>query len=68
MDVQGKNGFDIRNKQEKSYKNDELFFLGFEKLLKNAGQCNDSAMYDLTFLEVNAFKYAWYIQLIRSGS
>ena len=37
--MQGKNGIDIRNQQEKSYQNDELFVLGFEKVLKNAGQC-----------------------------
>ena len=32
MDVQGKNGLDIRNQQEKSYQKDELFFMGFEKV------------------------------------
>ena len=37
-----KNGLGIRNQQEKSYQNDELFFLGFWKFLKNAGQCNKS--------------------------
>ena len=35
--MQGKNGYDIRNKQEKSYQNEELIFSGFEKSLKNAG-------------------------------
>ena len=29
--MQGKNGLDIRNQQEKSYQNDELFILGSEK-------------------------------------
>ena len=33
----GKNGFHIRIQQEKSYQNDELFFLGFEKVLKLQG-------------------------------
>ena len=32
--MQGKNGLDIRNQQEKSYQNDELLFLGFEKVKK----------------------------------
>ena len=32
--MQGKNGLDIRNQQEKSYRNDELLFLGLEKVLK----------------------------------
>ena len=46
MDVHGKNGLQIRNQQEKSYQNDELFNLGFEKVLKtqasviNAGENN----------------------------
>ena len=31
MDVQRKNGLNIRVQQEKTYQNDELFFLGFEK-------------------------------------
>ena len=30
----GKNGFHIRIQHEKSYQNDEVFFLGFEKVLK----------------------------------
>ena len=30
----GKNGLHIRTQQEKSYQNYELFFLGFEKVLK----------------------------------
>ena len=34
MDMQGKNGLDIRNQQEKSYKNDKHFIFGFEKVLK----------------------------------
>ena len=29
--MQGKNGLDIRNQQEKSFQSDELFFSGFEK-------------------------------------
>ena len=32
--MQGKNGLEIRNQQVKSYQNDELFFLGFEKVEK----------------------------------
>ena len=32
LDVQEKNGLDIRNQQEKNYQNDKLFFLGFEKV------------------------------------
>ena len=32
--MQGKNGLNIRNQQEKSYQNDELYFLRFEKVLK----------------------------------
>ena len=44
----GKNGFDTRNQQEKSYQNDELFFLGFGKVLKNAGQCNLTLFYVYT--------------------
>ena len=32
--MQGKNSLDIRNQQEKNYQNDELFFLGFEKVKK----------------------------------
>ena len=32
--MEGKNCLDIRNQQEKSYQNDELFFLGFEKVQK----------------------------------
>ena len=30
----GKNGLHIRIQQEKSYQNDKLFYLGFEKVLK----------------------------------
>ena len=30
----GKNGLHIRIQQEKSYQKDELFFLGFEEVLK----------------------------------
>ena len=32
--MQGKNGLDIRKQQEKSYQNDDLFFLGFDKVKK----------------------------------
>ena len=32
--MQGKNGLDIRNQQEKCYQNEELFFLGFETVNK----------------------------------
>ena len=32
--MQGKNGLDSRNQQDKSYQNDELFLFGFEKALK----------------------------------
>ena len=32
--MQGKNGLDIHNQQEKGYQNVELFFLRFEKVLK----------------------------------
>ena len=32
--MQGKNGLDNRNQQEKNYQNDELFFLGCEKVKK----------------------------------
>ena len=32
--MQGKNGSDIRNQQEKSYQNDKVFFLRFEIVLK----------------------------------
>jgi len=32
--VLGKNGLHIRIQQEKSYQKDELFFLGFEKVIK----------------------------------
>ena len=39
MDVLGKNGLHIRIQQEKSYQNDKLFYLGFEKVIKIAGQC-----------------------------
>ena len=38
--MSGKNGLHILIQQEESYQNDELFFLGFEKSFKNAGQCN----------------------------
>ena len=34
LDVLGKNGLHIRIQQEKSYQYNELFFLGFEKVLK----------------------------------
>ena len=34
-------GLDISNQQEKSYQNDELFFLGFEIVKKNAGKWNE---------------------------
>ena len=34
MDVLGKKGLSIRIQQEKNYQNDELFFLGFEKVWK----------------------------------
>ena len=34
LDVLGKNRLHIRIQQEKSYQNDELFFLGFEKFIK----------------------------------
>ena len=34
MDVLGKAGLHIRNQQEKSYQNDELFFLEYEKVLR----------------------------------
>ena len=35
MDVlRKKNGLNFRIQQEKSYQNEELFFLGFEKVLK----------------------------------
>ena len=43
--MQGKNGLDIRNQQEKSYQNDELFFSGFEKVKKmQASVINDIEM------------------------
>ena len=32
--MQGKNGLDIHNQQEKSYQNDVVFFLGFVKVYK----------------------------------
>ena len=34
LDALGKNGLHIRIQQEKNYQNDELFFLGFKKVLK----------------------------------
>ena len=34
MDALGKNDLNIRIQQEKSYHNDEIFFFGFEKVLK----------------------------------
>ena len=36
----GKNGSDIRNLQEKSYHNEEVYFSGFEKVLKKQGSVN----------------------------
>ena len=44
--MQGKNDLDVRNQQKKCYQNDELFFLGFEKSLKNVGQCNLCETYE----------------------
>ena len=32
LDVPGKNDLDIRNQQEESYQNDELFFIGLKKM------------------------------------
>ena len=32
--MQRKNGLDIRNQQENRFQNDDLFFLGFGKVLK----------------------------------
>ena len=34
LNVEGKSGLDIRNQKDKSYKIDELFFLGHEKVKK----------------------------------
>ena len=46
----GKNGLHIRIQQEKSYQNDELFFLGFEKVLKMQASVIENGT---TFLFVN---------------
>ena len=43
----GKNGLDIRNQQEKSYQNEELFFLGFEKVRSmQASEVIDQIIYN----------------------
>ena len=50
----GKNGLYIRIQQEKSYQNDELFFLGFEKVLKMQasviGRCSANSLTRLSDL------------------
>ena len=38
--MQGKNGLHIRTQEEKSYQNDELFFLRFDKDLKMEASVN----------------------------
>ena len=40
----GKNGLHIRIQQEKSYQNDELLFLGFEKVLKMQASVIDNKL------------------------
>ena len=45
----GKNGLLIQIQQEKSYHNDELFYLGFENVLKmHASVMEDYTVYKLT--------------------
>ena len=42
LDVIGKSGLRIHNQQEKGYQKDELFFLGFEKVLRMQASVIDS--------------------------
>ena len=43
--MQGKNGLNIHIQQEKTYQNDALFILGFEKVLKMKSSVIFDAIY-----------------------
>ena len=44
-----KNGLHIRIQQEKIYQNDELFSLGFEKVLRMQASVIESQQYEMSF-------------------